>query len=115
MHRIGRTGRAGHEGVAISFCDVEETKALRDIERLCGRSIPRIENHPFVPGSEPVATANTNSASNDGVSRYGSNRGGNNRGNIIEENYRGGDNRDGTNAADNAAATIVNTNRSDEP
>ncbi|MDD3503908.1 MAG: DEAD/DEAH box helicase [Eubacteriales bacterium] len=103
VHRIGRTGRAGHEGVAISFCDVEETKALRDIERLCGRSIPRIENHPFVPGSEPVATANTNSASNDGVSRYGSNRGGNNRGNNTNRgsNYRCGANRDGTNRGGN--------------
>jgi ATP-dependent RNA helicase RhlE len=49
VHRIGRTGRAGHEGVAISFCDIEEKKALRDIEKLCGRSIPLIENHPFSP------------------------------------------------------------------
>ena len=114
VHRIGRTGRAGHEGVAISFCDVEETKALRDIERLCGRSIPRIENHPFVPGSEPVATANTNSASNDGVSRYDSNRGGNNRGNNTNRgsNYRDGANRGGNYRGGNYRSNSIN--RSDD-
>jgi len=65
VHRIGRTGRAGHDGVAISFCDVEEMKALRDIERLCGRSIPRVDGHPFVPGSEPVVAASMSNT--DGV------------------------------------------------
>lgn len=49
IHRIGRTGRAGHNGVAISFCDLEEKKALRDIEKLCGKSVPLIQDHPFPP------------------------------------------------------------------
>lgn len=47
VHRIGRTGRAGHGGTAISFCDIDEKKALHDIERLCGRQIPRITDHDW--------------------------------------------------------------------
>src|SRR6185436_16816308 len=40
VHRIGRTGRAGNTGIAISFCDQEEKGLLRDIERLTGKKIP---------------------------------------------------------------------------
>jgi ATP-dependent RNA helicase RhlE len=40
VHRIGRTARAGADGVAISFCDHEEAAFLRDIERLIRMSIP---------------------------------------------------------------------------
>ncbi len=47
VHRIGRTGRAGAKGTAISFCDIEEKEYLQDIEKLIAKSIPVIENHPF--------------------------------------------------------------------
>ena len=40
VHRIGRTARAGAEGIAISLCDSEERDLLRDIERLTRQSIP---------------------------------------------------------------------------
>jgi ATP-dependent RNA helicase RhlE len=40
VHRIGRTARAGADGVAISFCDGEERAYLRDIEKLIRMSIP---------------------------------------------------------------------------
>jgi ATP-dependent RNA helicase RhlE len=40
VHRIGRTARAGANGVAISFCDVEERAFLRDIEKLIRMAIP---------------------------------------------------------------------------
>ncbi len=40
VHRIGRTARAGADGIAISFCDPEEAAFLRDIERLIRMSIP---------------------------------------------------------------------------
>ena len=40
VHRIGRTARAGAEGIAISFCDGEERAYLRDIEKLIRQSIP---------------------------------------------------------------------------
>ena len=37
VHRIGRTGRAGAEGTALSFCDFEEKEFLADIEKLIGK------------------------------------------------------------------------------
>jgi ATP-dependent RNA helicase RhlE len=40
VHRIGRTGRAGASGTAISFCDREEKKYLADIEKLIKKNIP---------------------------------------------------------------------------
>lgn len=40
VHRIGRTGRAGASGIAISFCDQEERAYVRDIEKLIGKKIP---------------------------------------------------------------------------
>lgn len=48
VHRIGRTGRAGASGLAISFCDREERSYLRDIEKLINQKIPIITEHPFV-------------------------------------------------------------------
>ena len=47
VHRIGRTGRAGKDGVAISFCDQEEFEYLLDIEKLIWKKIRRMETHPF--------------------------------------------------------------------
>ena len=47
VHRIGRTGRAGRGGTAISFCDFAEKDALRGIERLLGRALPVVEDHPW--------------------------------------------------------------------
>ncbi len=47
VHRIGRTGRAGHGGTAISFCDISEKDELRAIEKLLGRKIPVVEDHPW--------------------------------------------------------------------
>ena len=47
VHRIGRTGRAGHEGVAISFCDYDELPCFDAIEQLIGCRIPQIGDHPY--------------------------------------------------------------------
>jgi ATP-dependent RNA helicase RhlE len=55
VHRIGRTGRAGADGIAMSFCDSEEILFLRDIHKLIGKEIPVEEGHPY-PMS-PVAMA----------------------------------------------------------
>jgi ATP-dependent RNA helicase RhlE len=46
VHRIGRTGRAGNNGTALSFCDGEERAFLKDINKLIGLKIPA-EAHPF--------------------------------------------------------------------
>ena len=47
VHRIGRTGRAGRGGEAIAFCDFGEKPLLKDIEKLIGRKVPLVEEHPF--------------------------------------------------------------------
>jgi ATP-dependent RNA helicase RhlE len=47
VHRIGRTGRAGANGTAISFCDADEKEYLRDIEKLITKKIQVIDDHPF--------------------------------------------------------------------
>ncbi|WP_025761250.1 DEAD/DEAH box helicase [Dyadobacter tibetensis] len=47
VHRIGRTGRAGAKGIALSFCDVEEKSYLRDIHKLISKNIPVEKDHPY--------------------------------------------------------------------
>ena len=47
VHRIGRTGRAGRGGAAIAFCDFGEKPLLRDIEKLIGKQLPVVEDHPY--------------------------------------------------------------------
>ncbi|MEO5377549.1 MAG: DEAD/DEAH box helicase [Magnetococcus sp. DMHC-6] len=47
VHRIGRTGRAGCAGNAISFCDSEERGMLRDIERIIRQEVPVDLDHPY--------------------------------------------------------------------
>ena len=47
VHRIGRTGRAGNTGIAISFCDAEERSELKDIQKVIAKNIPIVEEHPF--------------------------------------------------------------------
>jgi ATP-dependent RNA helicase RhlE len=47
VHRIGRTGRAGANGTAISLCDAEEMVYLKDIEKLITKKIQVIGDHPY--------------------------------------------------------------------
>jgi ATP-dependent RNA helicase RhlE len=47
VHRIGRTGRAGANGTAISFCDGEEIAYLKDIEKLITKRIQVVDDHPY--------------------------------------------------------------------
>lgn len=47
VHRIGRTGRAGLKGRAIAFCCIDEKSDFRNIQKLTGKIIPVIEDHPY--------------------------------------------------------------------
>lgn len=75
VHRIGRTGRAGAGGTALSFCDAEETAYLKDIEKLIAKKIKVIENHPFrmqftgatLPKNLPKSKRSSNRARNSTV------------------------------------------------
>jgi ATP-dependent RNA helicase RhlE len=58
VHRIGRTGRAGLSGIAISFCGFEERPLLAEIERLIQKHLAPIGEHPF---ASPVKAGPPNS------------------------------------------------------
>jgi len=62
VHRIGRTARAGNEGIAFSFCDSEERTYLADIERLIRIKIPVVA-HRLSPNSSPAVLATPSSSS----------------------------------------------------
>lgn len=57
VHRIGRCGRAGEEGVSISLCDAEELVYVRDIEKLTKQKIDVVEDHPFPQTDRPMNNA----------------------------------------------------------
>ncbi|MBN2772656.1 MAG: DEAD/DEAH box helicase, partial [Prolixibacteraceae bacterium] len=82
VHRIGRTGRAGASGTAISFCDTEERAYLKDIQKLICMEIPEGEPHsfnqgePVMPKSNPAPNQNKRYSRNPyhrNVKRYHSN------------------------------------------
>jgi superfamily II DNA/RNA helicase len=76
VHRIGRTARAGRDGVAISFCDHEENAFLRDIERTIRIKIPSTDKRTGGPraAAEPAGRHHANGR--NGESRHRG-RGGN--------------------------------------
>lgn len=55
VHRIGRSGRAGEEGTAISLCEPEENAHIREIEKLINQKIEVIEDNPFPQTDEPMS------------------------------------------------------------
>ncbi len=57
VHRIGRTGRAGEEGSAISICEPEENAYIKEIEKLIRRKIKVVKENPF-PQTEKPMTSN---------------------------------------------------------
>ncbi len=78
VHRIGRTGRAGAEGIALAFCAKDERGYLADIERLMQMHIPVIEDHPYqsaqgVPGQTDLR-GRSNGSNRNGKKSSGRNR-----------------------------------------
>lgn len=70
VHRIGRTGRAGAKGTAISFCDAEEKEYLRDVEKLIAKKITVVDQHPFpLMDHNPVKSTKQQGQRNSGHSR----------------------------------------------
>ncbi len=54
VHRIGRSGRAGDEGVSISLCEPEENAFIKDIEKLINQKIEIINDNPFPQTDKPM-------------------------------------------------------------
>jgi len=57
VHRIGRSGRAGEEGVAISICEPEENSYIKGIEKLIKQKIQLIDDNPFPQTDKPMTAA----------------------------------------------------------
>lgn len=78
VHRIGRTGRAGASGKAISFCDFEEKAYLKDIQKLIDQKIPVVENHNYpmeffeIPEKKPQQRRSSGNRGNSGSNRASS-------------------------------------------
>ncbi|KAA3604058.1 MAG: ATP-dependent helicase [Calditrichaeota bacterium] len=54
VHRIGRSGRAGEEGIAISMCEPEENSYVREIEKLTKQKLGVIKDNPFPQTDKPM-------------------------------------------------------------
>ncbi len=104
VHRIGRTARAGAEGIAISLCDGEEMAFLRDIEKLIRISIPVTDKRSHAGRDEPQTTKQASGrphgsghqgSGNRGSGNHGSgNRGSGNRGSSNRGPGKDGANKD---------------------
>ena len=54
VHRIGRSGRAGEEGMAISICEPEENEYIKEIEKLIKQKIKLVKENPFPQTEKPM-------------------------------------------------------------
>ena len=57
VHRIGRCGRAGEDGISISICEPEENAYIRDIEKLIKKKIEVVQDNPFPQTDKPMTNA----------------------------------------------------------
>ena len=91
VHRIGRTGRAGASGIAISFVSNGEIDCLKRIERYTGQSIPQ----HVIPGLEPAQPLQTGAAKRKGRGQSGSDGKSKRFSSSGANSYRGDNNRKG--------------------
>ena len=117
VHRIGRTGRAGTTGNAISLVCADEAKQLRDIERVIKKPLERVEIEGFEPDHVlPLSsTRHERSGNNSGFSKNNSSRGNSSRGNSSRGNGSSGNGSNGNNQnrsrRNRNASSRVRTNR----
>ena len=101
VHRIGRTGRAGADGRAVSFCAEDEREFLREIEKVIKMAVPRWDDHAW--HDESLADRHLRMRSGGGMVQGGGNRGGGRQ--------SGGGNRGGGGGRDYSNASGRNNRR----
>lgn len=116
VHRIGRTGRAGNEGEAMSLVCIDEHKLLRDIERLIKRELPRL----VIPGYEPDPSIKPEPiqkarGAHGGQKPAGAGRSGNHRGNNAPPRGNGNRARNGGGQGQGRSGSSQPRNRSRAP
>lgn len=91
VHRIGRTGRAGHNGLALSFTTYKDMRVVKDIERFTGQKLTL----QVIPGMEPQSRSFSSSGGPSSKRGNSTSRNGNyNRGSRSSESSRGSRNSD---------------------
>ncbi len=118
VHRIGRTGRAGASGIAISFCESEERAYLKDIQKLIGLQIPVVTDK-FYSSSIPADRmfdrpkdefGNKGSRPQGNRRSSGPPRGNNDRRNSNQSQSSGGERRNGSTSSGNGSGNRQGTN-----
>jgi ATP-dependent RNA helicase RhlE len=79
VHRIGRTGRAGLSGKAIAFCERDEFPFLKDIQKLIGKQVPVITDHPYPLKAKMPEFQQQPKPKHEGKSSFGGHRNGRHR------------------------------------
>ncbi len=90
VHRIGRTGRAGASGIALTFCDQEEIEFLKDIHKLIGKQVPVNEEHPYPMSPQSIVAKHAEGQSKGGGQRGGGNKRGRGFGRADRPKHSGG-------------------------
>lgn len=127
VHRIGRSGRAGANGTAFSFCDAEEKAYLMDIEKLISIKIPVIDNHAYplmdhnppktVQGNRPPRQSPASSKPKPTGASGGNARGGSSRsnGNSNKPAHAGNRRSSGNGSSSSSSSSSSNKSRTDGP
>jgi ATP-dependent RNA helicase RhlE len=97
VHRIGRTARAGADGIALSFCDGSERAFLKDIEKLTRQRLTVVENHRFhrAGAAQAAPAAPRHARQEQGRNGHSEQQGRNARGEQQHRNGRGEQSRNG--------------------
>jgi ATP-dependent RNA helicase RhlE len=90
VHRIGRTARAGAEGIALSFCDGSERGSLRDIERLIKRQLAVAGHRKAAPGEARATEGESDRGPKHGKPRHGKPGNGHGKSNPQRKQHRKG-------------------------
>jgi ATP-dependent RNA helicase RhlE len=101
VHRIGRTGRAGKQGMAISLFAPEETERLRDIEKLINRPITRVDSSSLTQDAD----------TSDSSSQHGEDRGARRHGNFSKPDSNDRSSRPARSEHNQHATNAANTER----